>query len=53
MASKNAQTTGIVLDLSQTTVTAAELSNALARVQGAISAGGGTVNITDIIIIPN
>ena len=51
MAGKNSQTTGIVLDLSQTTVTAEQLGNALARVKGIIEAGGKTCNINDIIII--
>ncbi|WP_379138279.1 RHS repeat-associated core domain-containing protein [Paenibacillus sp. sgz500958] len=50
MASKNSQTTGIVLDLSQTSVTAEQLGNALARVRGSISAAGKTPNITDIVI---
>ncbi len=51
MASKNSQTTGIVLDLSQTTVTAEQLGNALARVEGIITSGGKQCNIKDIIII--
>jgi len=52
MASKNSQTTGIVLDLSQTTVNAVDLGNALARVRGIVSAGGKIPNINDIIIMP-
>ncbi|URC11763.1 RHS repeat-associated core domain-containing protein [Flavobacterium sp. B183] len=47
MASKNSQTTGIVLDLSKTNVEASQLSNALQRVRGT-----GATNITDIRIIP-
>ena len=45
--SKNSQTTGIVLDLSQTKVTRPQLDNLLQRVQGA----GGN-NIKTIIIMP-
>ncbi|WP_423735448.1 RHS repeat-associated core domain-containing protein [Chitinophaga caseinilytica] len=53
MAKKNSQTTGIVLDLSRTTVTAKELGNVLRRVQGAIETNKDkTVNIKDIIIMP-
>lgn len=52
IASKNSQTTGVVLDLSQTTVTADDLANVLQRVQGSIKAGGKQVNITDIVIMP-
>jgi hypothetical protein len=52
MAGKNSQTTGIVLDLSQTSVTAGDLGNALTRVQGSIKAGGTVPNITDIVIMP-
>jgi hypothetical protein len=52
MARKNSQTTGIVLDLSQTTVTAEQLGNALARVRGSITAGEKTPNITDIVVLP-
>ncbi|MNI56628.1 hypothetical protein D3C87_1015560 [compost metagenome] len=52
MASKNSQTTGIVLDLSKTSVTAEQLGNALARVRGSISAGGKIPNISDIVILP-
>jgi hypothetical protein len=47
MASKNSQTSGVVLDLSKTTVTEAQLGNALQRVRGA-----GATNITDIKIMP-
>lgn len=52
MAGKNSQTTGIVLDLSQTSVTTEQLGNALARVRGIVQNGGKTPNITDIIILP-
>jgi RHS repeat-associated protein len=48
MAKKNSQTTGIVLDLSRTSVTADQLGNVLKRVQGA-----GAKNIKDIVIMPN
>jgi len=48
MAKKNSQTTGIVLDLSNTAVTESELGDALKRVRGA----GGT-NIKDIKILDN
>ncbi len=47
MAKKNSQTTGIVLDLSKTEVTASQLGNALQRVQGS-----GAKNIKDIVIMP-
>jgi len=46
IASKGSQADGIVLDLTQTTVTLQDLGNILARVQGA-----GAKNITDIVII--
>ena len=46
IAKKNSQTTGIVLDLSETTVTQRELGNILERVQRA-----GATNIKDIQII--
>lgn len=36
LTKKNTQTTGVVLDLSETTVTADDLGNILARVRGAI-----------------
>lgn len=49
---KNTQTTGIVLDLSSTTVTANDLGNILARVRGAIEKEGGICNINDIIVMP-
>ena len=52
IAGKNSQTTGVVLDLSQTTVTADDLTNVLQRVQGSVKAGGKEVNITDIVIMP-
>lgn len=52
MAKKNSQTTGIVLDLSKSTVEASQLGNALQRVQGSIKAGGKSVNIKDIVIMP-
>ncbi|MMZ62063.1 hypothetical protein D1872_242490 [compost metagenome] len=52
MAGKNSQTTGIVLDLSQTPVTTEQLGNALQRVRGIVEAGGKTPNITDIVIMP-
>ncbi len=51
MAGKNSQTAGIVLDLSETTVTAEQLGNALARVRGIVEKGGKVPNITDIKII--
>jgi len=46
IASKNSQTGGVVLDLSQTPVTAEQLGNVLQRVQGA-----GAANIQDIVIM--
>jgi uncharacterized protein RhaS with RHS repeats len=46
IASKNSQAEGIVLDLSQTTVTVEQLGNVLQRVQGA-----GANNIKNIVII--
>lgn len=49
---KNTQTTGVVLDLSHTTVTADDLGNILPRVKGAIETNGGVCNINDIIIMP-
>jgi len=52
MAEKNSQTTGIVLDLSKTSVTAEELGNVLARVRGVVKAGNKEPNITDIVIMP-
>jgi len=52
IASKNSQTTGVVLDLSQTSATADDFANVLQRVQGSIRAGGKEVNITDIVIMP-
>jgi len=52
MAGKNSQTTGIVLDLSKTTVTPEQLGNALQRVRGIVESGGKTPNITDIVILP-
>ena len=48
---KNTQTTGVVLDLSNTTVTANDLGNILARVKGAIEKNGGTCNINDIVVM--
>jgi len=51
MAGKNSQTTGIVLDLSKTSITAEQLANALERVKGIVEAGGKTCNINDIVII--
>jgi hypothetical protein len=47
IARKNQQTTGVVLDLSQTSVTSGQLGNVLARVNGA-----GATNIKEIIILP-
>jgi RHS repeat-associated protein len=47
MAKKNSQTTGIVLDLSKTSVTAEQLGNILKRVQGT-----GAKNIKDIVVMP-
>lgn len=47
IAKKNGQTTGVVLDLSQTSLTVKELGNVLNRVQGT-----GAKNIKDVIIIP-
>lgn len=52
IAKKNNQTTGIVLDLSNTKVTADELGDILARVKGCIEKGGKSCNINDIIILP-
>ncbi|MES0864368.1 hypothetical protein ABLN87_18610, partial [Ruegeria sp. SCPT10] len=48
IAKKNDQATGIVVDLSNSTVTADQLGNVLGRVNGA-----GATNITDIVIIGN
>ena len=52
IARKNSQTTGVVLDLSETTATAADFENVLNRVQGIIESGGKQVNITDVVIMP-
>lgn len=52
MAKKNSQANGIVLDLSKTNVTPDQLSNALARVKGAIESQGKVCNINDIVIMP-
>ncbi|MBQ8528096.1 MAG: hypothetical protein IJ429_06435, partial [Lachnospiraceae bacterium] len=49
---KNTQTTGIVLDLSNTTVSIDDLGNILARVVGAIEKNGGICNIKDIVVMP-
>ena len=49
---KNTQATGIVLDLSQTTVKEEELGNILARVRGAIEKSGGICNINDVVLMP-
>lgn len=49
---KNTQATGIVLDLSETSVTAEALGNIVARIKGAIEANGGTCKITDVVVIP-
>ena len=49
---KNTQATGIVLDLSDTTVNISDLGNILARVKRAIEKNGGTCNITDIVVMP-
>jgi filamentous hemagglutinin len=46
IASKNSQASGVVLDLSRTSVTLEELGNVLARVRGA-----GATNIWDVIIL--
>lgn len=46
IAKKNSQAEGVVLDLSQTSVTRAELGNVLERVRGA-----GATNIQDVIIL--
>jgi filamentous hemagglutinin len=48
IAKKNDQATGIVVDLSNSPVTADQLGNVLGRVNGA-----GATNITDIVIIGN
>ncbi|GGH32964.1 hypothetical protein GCM10011418_46840 [Sphingobacterium alkalisoli] len=47
VASKNTQTTGVVIDLSETNVVSSQLSNLLQRVQGT-----GATNIKNIIIMP-
>ena len=52
IAKKNSQASGIVLDLSQTTVSESDLGDILARVKGAIEKNGGTCNIKDIIVMP-
>ena len=49
---KNTQTTGVVLDLSSTTVTVDDLGNILGRVRGAIEKNGGICNINDIVVMP-
>ena len=49
---KNTQASGIVLDLSNTTVNQSDLGNILARVKGAIENNGGTCNINDIVVLP-
>lgn len=49
---KNTQAKGIVLDLSETSVSQSDLGNILARVKGAIEKNGGTCNIEDIIVLP-
>ncbi|MGR9117149.1 MAG: CdiA C-terminal domain-containing protein, partial [Gammaproteobacteria bacterium] len=46
IASKNSQAEGVVLDLSQSSVTVEQLGNVLQRVQGT-----GATNIQDIVII--
>jgi hypothetical protein len=46
IADKKMQTVGIVLDLSQTTITAAELGNVMARL-----AGKGVTSIKEVIIL--
>jgi hypothetical protein len=46
IAKKNTQAEGVVLDLSHTSVTVAQLGNVLARVQGA-----GARNIRSVVII--
>jgi filamentous hemagglutinin len=51
IARKNSQASGIIVDLSLTTVTPGELANVLARVQGVIRAGGGVVNIQEIVVM--
>ncbi|QQT26618.1 hypothetical protein [Sphingobacterium spiritivorum] len=47
VASKNSQTTGVVIDLSNTSVVPSQLNNILNRVQGT-----GATNIKNIIIMP-
>ena len=47
IAKKNSQASGVVLDLSKTSVTEEELGDVLKRVQGS-----GAKNIKDIIVIP-
>ena len=49
---KNTQTLGVVLDLSNTSVTVDDLGNILARVKGAIESKGAACNINDIIVMP-
>lgn len=49
---RNTQATGVVLDLSSTTVTADDLGNILARVKGAIEKNGGICKINDIVVMP-
>lgn len=48
---KNTQTSGVVLDLSNTSVTEEDLGNILARVKGAIEKNGGVCNINDIVVM--
>lgn len=47
IAKKNSQASGVVVDISQTSVTQNQLGNVLKRVRGA-----GETNITDVIILP-
>lgn len=52
IAEKNSQTTGVVLDLSKTSVSAKDLGDILSRLKGIVESGGKTLNIKDIIIMP-
>lgn len=49
---KNTQTTGVVLDLFNTTVAIDDLGDILGRVTGAIEKNGGVCNIKDVVVMP-
>lgn len=53
IAKKNSQTSGVVLDLSKTSVTASDLGDVIKRVQGVIASNskGKACNIKDVVIM--